>query len=362
MADFWTMRPYRLGDEESIIELFRTVFNVETTLVKWTWRYIENGINLKLIMLAESAAGDIIGQYALCPIRMKVDGKEIIGSFSLDTMVHPDWGGRGIFVDLANAVYDAAVGSGIPLTYGFPNVNSHHGFINKLGWMDLCKALPILVKPISIRSLIRSRFENERSARFVDLLARAGYWLYTSGSIREPSAGNYCVRRVEYFGREAGLLWERSSGIARVSVIRDAAYLNWRFARNPTEEYCILYAEQGGELSGYAVLKLSDDFGIRVGYVVDLLALPEDEKIVYALMEDALGYFVENDMDIAGCLMMRNLPYEKQLRKLGFLRVPTRLFPQEIYLGVRNNTGEFTNGLLGDWRNWNISWADHDRV
>jgi len=362
MADSWTMRPYRLGDEESIIELFRTVFIVEMTLAKWTWRYIENGIDLKLIMLAESASGDIIGHYALCPIRMKVDGKEIIGSFSLDTMVHPDWGGRGIFVDLANAVYDAAAGSGIPLTYGFPNENSYHGFINKLGWTDLCKALPILVKPISIRSLIRSRFENERSAQFADLLARAGYWLYTSGSIREPSAGNYYVRRVEYFGREADLLWERSSSIARISVIRDAAYLNWRFVHNPTEEYCILYAEQAGELSGYAVLKLVDDLGIKIGYVVDLLALPEEETIVYALMKAALNYFTENDIDIVGCLMMRGMSYEKQLRKMGFLKAPARFYPQDIYLGVRNNTGEFANSLLQDCRNWNISWADHDRV
>lgn len=356
------MRPYRAGDEEYIIKLFETVFNTEMPSAQWAWRYLENGIDLKLIMLAESAAGDIIGQYALSPIRMKVDNKEIIGSFSLDTMVHPDWGGRGIFVELANAVYDVAAGSGIPLTYGFPNENSHHGFINNLGWTDLCKPFPILVKPISIRSLVRSRFENERIARLIDSFARAGYWLFTSGSIREPSASNYYVRRVEHFGREADLLWKRSSGIARISVIRDAAYLNWRFVQNPTEKYCILYAEQAGELSGYAVLKLVDDFGIRIGYIVDLLVLPEEETIVYALVKAALNYFTENDMDIAGCLMMTGGAYEKQLRKLGFLKAPARFFPQKIYLGVRNNTGKFDTCLLQDCHNWNISWADHDRV
>ena len=362
MTDSWTMRPYREGDEKSIIELYESVFNIEMPLAKWVWRYLENGIDLKLIMLAEAAAGNIIGQYALCPVRMKVDGNELVGSFSLDTMVHPDWGGRGVFVELANAVYRAAAEHGIPLTYGFPNVNSHHGFVNRLEWMDLCKTLPILVKPIKMKRLIKSRFENEGITRLLDSLARAGYWLYRRGPSRKRSCGSYRVRRVEYFSGATDLLWERSNSIARVSVIRDAAYLNWRFARNPTEEYCILYAEHGGELAGYSVLKLVDDFGIRVGYVVDLLALPEDEAIVYALMETALDYFIAQDMDVAGCLMMRGLPYGKQLRNLGFLKVPTRLLPQDIYLGVRNNTGEFSDDLLRDSHNWNISWADHDRI
>ena len=362
MTDSWTMRPYRSGDEDSIARLFKTVFNIEMPMSKWVWRYLENGIDLNFIQLAESATGDIVGQYAVCPVRMKVDGRELVGGFSLDTMVHPEWGGRGIFVKLAGAVYKDAAEHGIPLTYGFPNANSYHGFVNRLQWMDLRKTLPVLVKPLNIRRLIKARFENERIAGLLALLAKAGYRLYGSGSSGEGGSGSYNVRRVERFDESADLLWERSSSVARVSVIRDASYLNWRFVRNPTEEYRILQAEQDGELVGYVVLKLADDFGLRVGYVADLLALPGDGAIVRALVEVALDYFRMQEMDMAGCLMMRSLPYERQLRRLGFLKVPARLFPQDIHLGVRNNTGEFSDNLLRDWRNWNISWADHDRV
>lgn len=362
MADSWTMRHYREGDEESIARLYEKVFGIEMPLSKWAWRYLENGIDIKLIRLAESAAGDIVGQYALCPVRMRFGEREIIGSLSLDTMVHPEWRGRGIFVELARAVYQDAKEEGVPLTYGFPNANSHHGFITRLQWMDLCRTLPVLVKPLDIKRLAQTKFENQGTARLVDWLASAGYRLYSLGSSKAADYPSYDVRSVECFDDATDTLWDRCGGIARISLVRDSAFLNWRFVRNPTEEYHILQAWQHKEVAGYVVLKLADDFGLRVGYVADLLTLPDDDAIAHALMEAALEYFRVKDMDIAGCLMVGNLPWPKQLRKLGFFKVPARLLPQDIYLGVRNNTGEFTDSLLSDWHNWNVSWADHDRV
>lgn len=362
MSDQWTMRPYQPGDETAIIELFKSVFNVEITREQWVWRYLENGSDLKLIMLAETASGSIVGQYALCPVRMNIDEKEILGSFSLDTMVHKDWVGRGIFVKLANAVYRMATENDIPLTYGFPNINSYHGFVKKLGWMDLCRALPVLFRPINIERVVKSKINNKTISRLLAPPLKS--WLKIKGKNMDidPVSSYYTIKRVETFDDATNTLWKLSKGISRISLIRDAEYLNWRFVRNPVGNYCIFRAETCGEISGYIVLKFVNNFGLKTGYIVDLLTLPGQTEVANALVGTAINYFIDSDMDISACMIMKNQSYVKQLHSYGYIKIPSFLFPKDVYLGVRNNTGEFSNELLGDWRNWNISWGDHDRV
>lgn len=75
-----------------------------------------------------------VAYYGVLPCFMQLDGKQFLAAQSGDTMTHPAHQKKGLFVELANRTYELCRQNGIQLVYGFPNQNSEHGLINKLGW------------------------------------------------------------------------------------------------------------------------------------------------------------------------------------------------------------------------------------
>ena len=64
-----------------------------------------------------------------------------------DTMTHPEYRNRGLFVELCNLTIDLCRQTKVKLLFGFPNQNSYPGFVNKLGWTSTgrleCFCLPV---------------------------------------------------------------------------------------------------------------------------------------------------------------------------------------------------------------------------
>ncbi len=75
-----------------------------------------------------------IAFYAVIPCFIQSGNKTVLAAQSADTMAHPDYRHRGLFVELAMRTFDLCRTVGIAIIFGFPNQNSLPGFINKLGW------------------------------------------------------------------------------------------------------------------------------------------------------------------------------------------------------------------------------------
>jgi hypothetical protein len=75
-----------------------------------------------------------IAYYGVMPCFMQYDRSIFLAAQSGDTMTHPGFRYKGLFVELANRTFELCRQTGIQLVYGFPNQNSRHGLINKLGW------------------------------------------------------------------------------------------------------------------------------------------------------------------------------------------------------------------------------------
>lgn len=97
--------------------------------------------------------GDIaIGYYGVIPCFVSYDGERIKVAQSADTMTHPQYRLKGLFVELAQRTYALCRENGINLVFGFPNQHSYHGAVNKLGWkmtdtMD-CFTIPVRTIPL----------------------------------------------------------------------------------------------------------------------------------------------------------------------------------------------------------------------
>jgi hypothetical protein len=111
-----------------------------------------------------------IAFYAVIPCFIGVNEAQILAGQSADTMTHPYYRFKGLFVELATRTFELCRSLGIRLAFGFPNQNSLPGFINKLGWqtterMD-CFRIQVAVKPLpkvlSKVSLLKNAAEARR--------------------------------------------------------------------------------------------------------------------------------------------------------------------------------------------------------
>lgn len=214
------IRPYEPGDERAIRDLFRSVFDREMSLSHWTWRYAHGPAGAATIVLAWDGPS-LVGHYALVPVLLQAQGRRIRSGHAVDIMTHPDYRSMGVFPRLGRTAHELARKDGIEFVWGFPNRDSHRGFIEVLGWWDLAQISPF-------------------SARCADI---------ESQPIRDS------VRIAECVDARYDELWARVARPDRVSVHRSADYVRWRFIDNPRDSYQVLERVDGGQLLGYAAIK-----------------------------------------------------------------------------------------------------------
>jgi GNAT superfamily N-acetyltransferase len=356
----WIIRPYRPGDEERIVTLYRLVFREEMTEQHWRWRYRQLGDGHPAIALAECDNG-LVGHYAVRPVRMKIGDSVCSAALSLDTMVHPDYRGQGMFVKLAANLYESVARQGIHLVYGFPNENSHHGFVSKLGWIDLCGPVPLFVKLLNLEHVLSKRLPANGLTGLAARLTALGLCVLRPTKSVEVPLG-CTLQQVSSFDQRVDRLWEQASGCFSIVAVRDQRYLNWRFAAKPANGYTIFALDQGRDLAGYVVLTSADKFGLCVGFLVDLLTVPDRPEIARYLVSKAAEFLASSGTDLITCLMLPHGPYAEALRANGFLLLPSRFHPQRMYLSVYRNTEVHPEGFIANPRNWHITWADHDDV
>ena len=75
-----------------------------------------------------------IAFYGVIPCFIQMAADVLLTAQSADTMTHPDYRNRGLFIELALLTFQLCRDSGVKFVFGFPNQNSLPGFVNKLGW------------------------------------------------------------------------------------------------------------------------------------------------------------------------------------------------------------------------------------
>jgi hypothetical protein len=90
--------------------------------------------------------------YGVIPCFIEYESKLVLAAQSADTMTHPQHRYKGMFVDLSNKTFELCRELGILLIFGFPNQNSYHGAIHKLGWKMTgtmsCFTIPVKSLPL----------------------------------------------------------------------------------------------------------------------------------------------------------------------------------------------------------------------
>jgi predicted acetyltransferase len=320
-----TLRNYRTGDESSILELFKEVFNEKLSLEVWKWRFHENPFGKGIVKLLYDGA-KLVGHYAVVPMKVQIKGEVSNGVFSMTTMTHPNYRGRGIFPLLGEETYKEAAEGGFEFVFGFPNENSYEGFVKKLRWTGFGNMY------VWQRKIDNSNLHTE--------------W----------RKNNY-VKEISEFDDSVDFLWEKIKQDYSVIVPRTKSFLNWRFVQNPEVDYTkYIISDDNNKIAGYVVFKIWRSGNKKKGHIVDMLSV-SDEKIVQTILECAYAHFIKYGVTDISCWSPRNCFYTDVLKGEGFSAAKM----ERIFFGIRifDKANEHLK-VLEDFPNWYLTMGDSD--
>ncbi len=233
--------PLRKGEEVALLETFRRVFGQAKSLEYWRWQFEANPCG-QHAWVARTAAGQVISQFAALPRRLKVRDDVFLFGEVVDSMTDPEFRAGlkkpGLFASTCNAFVDEY---GRPdreaIMYGLPNPPAFRIGRKLLGYVHLYD---------------------------VELMTREIAAAEVAPRLQE--------RTISRLGAEHDELWSRVAHQHMVSVIKDAQYLNWRYADCPSPIYQLReYRDDVGLIVGLAVFRPQ---WIREGYgaIADVIA------------------------------------------------------------------------------------------
>jgi GNAT superfamily N-acetyltransferase len=371
MTSLWFVRKYKEGDQCGILDLMKLT-GIERAGEQWVWEYKNNPFG-HLIAVAEHD-GQIVGHMALIPTYMKIGNKVTMGSQAVDLVVHPKFRRQGMFLAIGKFLTKEAGKEGIELTYGFPNERAHSGHL-KYGWFDVCK-VPVLVKPINLNSTVHF-LDKYRTVRFLYrykiprnvmktilqiILTGISFFSRLFNRIEENDAlENVEISTIQSFDNRIDDFWKEVSNNFIIAVERDKKYLNWRYFEKPNVRYTVLLAEKRKKILGFIVLLSKNEKNLRLGYIVDILALLDKKNIIQSLISRAIGHFKEEGVDLIVCWMLKKKSahvYYRVLRYNGFMH----LFGRSRPLIARVNSSQSSKTFLCDSSKWYITMGDSDSI
>jgi len=347
----WVVREGDEGDLEGIFSLRRIAFGEgeEEKLDEkfWRWEFKGGPDGRAWIYLVEDE-DKIIGHFADIPRRFSVQGEIVLGTLSLDLMVHPDYWRRGIFAALGSyGIQRVKQEHGVFLTAYPIRVETIHG-LKKLGWQEIVD-LPVLVYPISFSGIL-NRYLHFRPLSL--LLGGAGkvFYFLLFGLKKKKGPEGIGIEEVEELDDQFDLFWEKAIFLSPIMGVRDRSFLKWRYLQHPTRNYTIFRGKRRGETTGYIILRKVDLLKFNSAVIVDLLAL--DEETLTALVKRGIEYSQKEGADLLGFMVPQNHLYYKALKGMGFLPSP-KTFQFMVY-------SHSDREIFLSPEKWYVNWGDTD--
>jgi len=361
MDKTWAMRDYHEGDEEGIFELLKAVYperehDYGRWLRWWRWMYKDNPAGPGRIGIAEHN-NKIVGHYAIVPLRLSIMGKTVLASQALDGLTHPDYRRTKIFETLVRKVHADGARDGIRIVYGFPNQFSRAGLVGKLDWFDIAN-MQLMLKVINWKDAIGLLAKNQYLGSIFSPIASLLCDKTLLRRKRPNVAEGLTVKEVTSFDERLDILWSKVANQFHIMVLRDDAYLRWRYGA-PETNYSIFIAEKDSEVLGYLVLKYMNmtDNGIKVGIIFDMVAQSKD--VLDPLIRKLISACQQNKVALIQYQLRVNKVYRRVLKRNGFISLP---FSKGSHFCAYSTRTDIAQQFLRNPDNWFVQIGDSDLV
>src|ERR1700744_5068987 len=130
-SDVHTIQRLSAANINALVKLHAAVYKREVPVTFFINKYNPAYTNVMYTgFIAYNEAVQPIAYYGVIPCFLRHGSEVILAAQSADTMTHPGYRNRGLFVELANLTYELCRAEGINIIFGFPNQNSLPGLVN----------------------------------------------------------------------------------------------------------------------------------------------------------------------------------------------------------------------------------------
>ncbi len=263
-----TVRRSRPGeDEEAFLALHNRNFVAQWDRAWWDWRYRDLPRGEATILGTYDEAGRCLAMYAGVRLSLWLEGETCSVLSQSDVAVDAQLrGGPGLtklVTRMAKRFFAEYGGGTTKLTYGFPVPPLRRVILRYLGGQVLTDVV-FLVDD------------------------------FKHGIAPCPTAIE--TRLVPRFSARTDDLWSACRSEFKAAIVRDSAYLNWRYADHPGVEYTLVEAREvtTGTLRGVLVLR-EDGWSPQTACISDWLVPTGDEEVELALLHRAREFAASRD-------------------------------------------------------------------
>lgn len=347
---------------EQILELNRLQYGPSDVLANYQdfiWRYHQSPAGKAVISVIRNNFGDIVGFIWLVPLQIRVKGRDYLAATGTNLVIHPDYRQTFGYVKLIRYFEHIIKENRIPF---------HFSFVSKEKFLQLCRTnpqttalTPLLGKSLGFVSLVQNFF-TPKKGDFINNPSKLPVESPLLQKSSPPLNQEVVIQPVEQFDDRLDRFWDQVKDKYSVMVIRNRAFLTWRFDRISGRYYYVLIAQVNGQIIGYIILKPALIKKMKIGLIMDLLVVEGELglKAGKQLITQAESYFrTQGVFLLAGLMGTSTMEYEI-LRQSGYKVMPFAMTPRKFRFAffVHDPQDQTLNSLTA--RDWFITLADYE--
>lgn len=226
-ANPYTVRRFHPEDRDGVMALDSVVWDRDRGTDWFQWKYERNPLVDRTPIFVAERDGEIVGARPFIPVRLRVGDVVLDALQASDTMVHPDHRRRGIFSRMTERAIEAYADGDPALIFNYPNAAARSGY-EKLGWRTLDGQVTYYRLQNPAR-LVSARFDDTVGSLLRRVFRPLVREFRRDGCrLDSPPDVEITARAKTPCSTLASLYAGRVPD--RVHVLRDEAFLRWRFA------------------------------------------------------------------------------------------------------------------------------------
>lgn len=352
----YSIRKPKDTDIEGIASLHQKIWpddfkQEDEYFVFWKWLFENNPLSIQKALVGSDNNNRILSHCALIPFSCNVLGKEYTGGFICQLMVDEHFRKELLFLQMELKLLKEYEKAGMEFVYGLINIpevlKAHLVFrFKKIG------TLPVYARPFQFSEIARHFISHRLIFSFLKPFLLLLQRLFSIPAQMKKKKTDVKIQK--RFDSRFDDFYTRMLGYYPAMAVRNSQVLNWRFVDFPKRDYKILIMEEREKISGYIVLRQIKMLDFHVLAVVDILYPPEREDIGKRLLKAAHQEAAGLKVDMTACLLNPHSPMLSLFKKRFYFKTP------ESFVFILHERGKTIS--KEEFKNWHLSWFDHDYV
>jgi hypothetical protein len=352
----------REEDADKILEINRLEYGADDVLATRTdfvWRYARNPAGQAIVPVIRDEHNDVIGFIWIVPMRIRVKAQDYLVATGTNLVIHPKYRDTFAYTKLIRRFQEALKDNDVPLHFSFVSEET----FRRRREQDprTVSTISFLLKPLDFDALSRTYLA-------------AGWQRFAlswAGRIASPflfrrrlsaSSGQVSVRTAAEFDEGFDQFWYSVRDKYPLMVIRDRAFLSWRFASVSGRQYQVLMAWSHDQMLGYAVLGSATVRGVKTGLIMDLLIAdgPLAGAASVGLLAEAETTFRSQGMSLAGGLVPSFASEYRAMRRAAYADLPQAFMPRAFRFAYFLHSSVQRDLISLAAQDWFVTLADYE--